>query len=204
MILPRSSSSGECSANGFCIVPMVQTTVAACSIVPSVSTTPLSSTAAALALIRTSTPRSASERCAASAEPRGQFGQKAVDVLQQGHLHFARRNARIVGDDVAQAVGERAGRFHTRKPAADHEEVTELLSQQLIGLELDAREPAQNEIAQVRRVADRLERNPVLGHARNHVEARPVAEREHDVLVRKQTAPASVSQAIVRAAKSMS
>ena len=128
MILPRSSGSGERSTSGFCIVPIVQMTVDACSIAPSVSSTPRSLTDAALALILTD-PSLRKRAARRVTQPRGQLGQQAVDVLQQGHPHFARRNARIVGGDVAQAVGDRSGRLHAREPAADHEEVAEALSQ---------------------------------------------------------------------------
>ena len=51
-------------------------------------------------------------------------------------------------------------------------------------VELDARDPAQHRVADVHRVADGLEREAVLGEAGQQVEARAVAEREHEVLVR--------------------
>ncbi|HVO89597.1 MAG TPA: hypothetical protein VMV45_13725, partial [Casimicrobiaceae bacterium] len=52
-----------------------------------------------------------------------------------------------------------------------------------IAFELDAREPAQHEIAQVHRVSDGLERQRMLGEPRQQVEARAIAEGQHQVIV---------------------
>jgi len=123
------------------------------------------------------------------AEPLGQFRQQAVDVLQQGEFHFARRDARVVRCDVAQAVGERTRRFHPGEPAAYHDEVTRALPQQWIGLELKTSKPPQYEVAQALRIANRLERQSMLCGTRDHVEARAQPECEHDMFVRKHAGP---------------
>ena len=90
------------------------------------------------------------------------------------------RDARIVAADAAQAVDQLARRLDAGEAAADHDEVAEARAHGGIRFELDARHPPQHRIADVHRVADRLERQRVLGQAGQQVEARAIAEREHE------------------------
>jgi hypothetical protein len=51
-----------------------------------------------------------------------------------------------------------------------------------IGLELDLRDAAQHHVADVHRVADRLERQSVLGESRDQVEPCTIAEGQYEML----------------------
>ena len=119
------------------------------------------------------------------AEALGQFEQQARLVLQQRHLELVRGNARVVAADAAQAVDQFAGGLDAGETAADDDEVSEATAHGRIGLELDLRDASQHHVADVHRVADGLERQRVLGHARNEIEPGAIAERQHEMLVGK-------------------
>ena len=118
-----------------------------------------------------------------AAEPLRQLEQQPRLILQQRDLELVGANARIVAADAAQAIDELARRLDAGKAAADHHEMAEAPPHGGVRLELDARDAAQHRVADVHRVADGLERDAVLGEARQEVDARAVAEREHEMLV---------------------
>ncbi len=63
--------------------------------------------------------------------------------------------------------------------------VTEPAADRRIGLEFDLRDAAQHHVADVHCVANRLERQSVLGEPGDQVESGTVAESQHEMQVRK-------------------
>jgi hypothetical protein len=114
-----------------------------------------------------------------------EFGQQARDVLDEGDPELVRVDPGIVPGDALQAVGQRAGDLDAREAAADQDEMPEAPAARGVGLELYPCQPAQHDVADVQRVADGLQRQRVLGHARDEVEPGAVAERQHQVVVRE-------------------
>ena len=98
-------------------------------------------------------------------------------------MSLVRLHARIETPDLAQAVGDGAGHFHSGKSAADNNEVTEAAAQKRFGFKFNLGQTPQHEIANVHRVADRLQHHGMLGHARNKIHARPVAVGEYEMIV---------------------
>ena len=93
------------------------------------------------------------------------------------------RNPRIVAADALETVDQLARGLDTRKTAADDDKVAKSPPQSRVGFQLDSRDAAEHDIADMHRVADRLQRQRVLGRAGNQVQARATAEREHQMLV---------------------
>ncbi len=93
------------------------------------------------------------------AEALGEFEQEARRVLQQRHLEFVVRDARVIATEAAQAVDELAGGLDAGKAAADDDEVAEPAADFGIVLEFDLRHAPQHQVANVHRVADRFQRH---------------------------------------------
>ncbi len=125
-------------------------------------------------------------------EPFGKLEQQARLVLQQRHLELVFRHPRVVTQDPLEAVGQLARRLDAGEAAADDDEMTQPAADRGVGLELDLRDAAQHHVADVHRVADRLQRQRVLGEPGDQVEPRAIAEREHQVLEGSVISPASV------------
>ena len=117
------------------------------------------------------------------AEALRQLEQQPRLILQQRDLELVGGDPRVVAADARQAIGELARRLDAGEAAADHDEVAQSPPRRGVGLELDLRDAPQHHVADVHRVADRLERQRMLGEAGNQVEPRAIAERKHQVLV---------------------
>ena len=99
------------------------------------------------------------------AESLGQLRQQARQILQYRDLELVRRDARIVAMNAFQAVDKLAGGLDAGESPADDDEMTESAPQLRIAFELDPRQPAQHRIADMHRIADRLEGQRMLGEA---------------------------------------
>ena len=119
------------------------------------------------------------------AEALVQFRKDALTRVQQHDPRVVRVDALVVLDHLADEVVELGGDLDAGEPAARHHEGHQATARVPIGLHGRFFEQVQDVVAEVQRVADRLERHSVLRPPGHPAEGGDVAEREHEMVERQ-------------------
>ncbi len=154
------------STSAFGRVPIVQMTVAAGIELPSRRATARSPTNVARVLDSHVDAACRERAVRRNAKTLGQLRKQSRLIVQQRHLQLVGRDPRVIAPEAREAVDELACGLDTGEAAADDDEPPEAATDRRVGLEFDLRNAPEHRVADVHRVADRLQRQRVLGEPR--------------------------------------